>query len=193
MDWIKAFMAAAQTASSLSDMFDKSGDESISSFIDDITKVGDVEKSYGEKYGSYADMFINPTSWWMQNLNRQTLNFANKYADKQITKLRSQGIYSPAMESLIEKESFAQAGTDFYSNVDKFLNVATDYSRMEQEGISDWADTMVGAYTTKFTGEATQPGLSEGFSNLVTDLKEGSRGYDDVSKLFGDIFNSDVS
>ena len=37
MDWIKAFMAAAQTASSLSDMFDKSGDESISSFIDDIT------------------------------------------------------------------------------------------------------------------------------------------------------------
>tara|TARA_R110002012_G_scaffold310831_1_gene519395 strand:+ start:139 stop:711 length:573 start_codon:yes stop_codon:yes gene_type:complete len=185
MDWVSIALGVTQAAATISDVLGSGGgtDESVNEYLEAIRGLGAEEKELTGKYASYADMFIDPSSFWMSTLRKNMLDVSEKQADKSIQSLRGQGIYAPALEALVRKDSFVESGENFYSNVDKFLNVAQGYSQLEQETFGDYADTLATAYTTQFTADATKPGMGEQFSSAIGGFKDIDKAADSINKL----------
>ena len=92
--------------STIADLFSSGSSDAANQYSAELHEVALEEKELAGKYGSYADMFIDPSSYWQKSILKSMQDATKDKSKEQISRLRGQGIYSPAMEALIEKDMF---------------------------------------------------------------------------------------
>ena len=141
--------------------FDDSADDALNAFMSSVTDIAGESKEKSIEYGDISASLRDPNSMFATALRDTFATGAEGSIDTQIRKLRSQGIYNPNLERSIAANTYAEFGTDFYQGFGNLLNVASQYSGLENQQFQDYTDTMTSAYQTQYTGELAKPGAGD--------------------------------
>ena len=180
-----AILAGVGAAANLYDMFiDDSRDKALDKFMSDTTELADRELGKSIKYGEIADEMRDPSSFYMQDIKRNILDVADTAADKQIRKLRAQGIYNPNLERLIQKDTTLEMGDEFMKGVSNLTNVASQYSGLEAKSFENYADTLASAYQADFMGAMAEPTAGEQFNTMLGTFVGAGQAGDMIGSMF---------
>ena len=187
-DWFTMAVTGVKALTSIYDTVkgNESKDRAFSQFLESTTALADEEKEQSIKYGDIAEDMRDPSSYWMQQVKGDWLDAVSLKSEETIKKLRSQGIYSPAMERLITKDFSIQAADQFTSGIADMSKVASQYDTLAQKSFENYADTLASAYTTQFTGTLkSATDTSGGFTDFIGDIASMGDDIDTISDIFG--------
>ena len=180
-----AVMAGVGAAANLYDMFiDDSRDKALDRFMDQTTELSERELGQSIKYGEIADEIRDPSSLYMQDIKKNILDVADTSADKQIRKLRSQGIYNPNLERLVKKDMTIEMGDEFMQGVSQLTNVASQYSGLEQKSFENYSNTLASAYQAEFMGAMNKPTAGEQFNSMIGTVIGAGQAGDYLGSMF---------
>ena len=114
--------------------------------------------------------YTDPGSSIMQAMKQEVLKISGDKSEADIGKLKMQGIYSPSLFSLIEKDYTTEAISTFVSKTPEFFNTAMKFKDLEAGALESHDTTLGSIFKMDLASTLTEPGYGEQFSSAMTGM-----------------------